>query len=119
MAYAIIGDDCALTIDGADHRSYSFSLTKDGSAIDAKAFVDPPGFTPQVMAQTFVDLTVNFRDNITEQWDPNDEVTISYTMLSATTSGYYKVKNVLANTVPVDGIADFSASFRKIPALTA
>jgi hypothetical protein len=109
---AVIGDTCSLTVDGADHRAYEFTITKSGSRVSCKAFVDGPGINPEISTGVGTELVVKFRDDITQEWDINDEVQITYQIGDSTeVSGTYIVLTVESPN-PAEGLSDFSSTFK-------
>lgn len=115
MALAIVGETCQITFDGADHRCYSFDLTKTGSRVSVKAFVDGIGVNPEIMTGTGRELNCKFYDDVTETFVQNTNYLINYTIETNAISGYWKCLEV-QNTTPAAGIADFTAIFKSVPA---
>lgn len=111
MALAIIGEACAITFGGLDYRCYSFDLSKTGSRVSVKAFVDGVGVNPEIVTGTGKELTCKFRNDITEALSLNTVYPVVYTIDTTAVSGFYKCMEI-SNTTPADGIADFTAIFK-------
>lgn len=115
MPLAVIGETCSITFDGADHRCYQFDLSKTGSRISVKAFVDGVGVNPEIVTGTGKELTAKFYDDVTETFVLNTNYHIVYTIETTAISGYWKCMDI-QNTTPAAGIADFTVIFKSVPA---
>ena len=111
MSLTITGETCNITFNGADHRCYSFDLSKTGSRVSVKAFVDGVGNNPEIVTGTGKELTCKFRNDITETLTLNTVYSVVYTIETTPVSAYYKCMEI-TNTTPADGIADFTAIFK-------
>jgi hypothetical protein len=112
MALAVVGETCSITFDGADHRCYQFDLSKTGSRVSVKAFVDGVGVNPEIVTGTGKELTCKFYDDVTETFVLNTVYSIVYDIGDSTpVSGYWKCMEI-SNTTPAAGIADFTAIFK-------
>lgn len=117
MALAVVGETCAITFDDADHRCYQFNLTKSGSRVSVKAFVDGVGVNPEIATGVGTELACSFRDDITAVFTVNGEVEIAYTIGdSDEVTGNYKCLSIESPN-PAEGISDFSATFKYIGAV--
>lgn len=112
--YAVVGEACDITFDGNDYRAYEFAISKAGSRIPVKAFVDGIGVNPEIVTGTGKELTAKFRDDITEVFALNTNYYIIYSMESTAVSGWYKCLDI-QNTTPADGIADYTTTFKNVP----
>jgi hypothetical protein len=111
MPLAVVGETCSITFNGADNRCYNFDLSKTGSRVSVKAFVDGVGVNPEIVTGTGKELVCKFRDDITEDFVLNTVYTINYTIETTEISGYWKCMEI-TNTTPADGLADFTAIFK-------
>lgn len=118
MPLAVIGETCSITFNGDDHRCYQFDLSKTGSRVSVKAFVDGVGVNPEIVTGTAKELTAKFYDDVTETFVLNSNYTISYTIETTALSGYWKCLDI-QNTTPANGIADFTVVFKSVPSLSA
>lgn len=114
--YAISGSaEVDVTVGGQTYRAYTYSLNKGGNSVSARAFVDDPDDEAIVMTSKFRDLSIGFRNDITDVFDVDDVVEVSVTL--ATETYTYSCKITAVNTgAAVDGIADFSITARVLPA---
>jgi hypothetical protein len=113
MPLAVVGETCAITFDTFDHRAYEFTLTKSGSRVSVKAFVDGVGVNPEITTGVGTELACKFRDDITEVFVINTVYEIEYTIgTSAAVKADYKCLSIESPN-PAEGISDFSATFKQ------
>lgn len=115
--YAITGDDISVTAGSATHRAYSITINRGANQVSARAFEDDPEEEAIVLVTKFTDLTIAFRDDVSDTFEIGDEVTIA-TQFDTVSKSYNAkvVSSVKQGTV--DGIADFSVNFRVLPSTT-
>lgn len=112
MALAVVGETCSITFDAADHRCYEFVLTKSGSRVSVKAFVDGVGINPEITTGVGTELACKFRDDISETFVINTVYEIIYQIgTSAAITADYKCLSIESPN-PAEGISDFSATFK-------
>jgi hypothetical protein len=120
MALAIVGETCAITFGSLDYRCYEFTISKTGSRIPVKAFVDGVGVNPELVTATGKELACKFYDDVSETFALNSNYLVSYTIGTSSTavSGYFKCLDIQA-PVPAAGIADFTVTFKGVPSVSA